>query len=97
MVEYTITENNLHIVDSAYIGKDDFWKELAEIWIEHTTNPVFERTIYSLLREWATHNFLYNLHIFRSHTKDVDLNAKQKWYEVIGYGIVGRIAWIFIK
>lgn len=33
-----------------------------------------------MLREWRAHNFLYVLHLFRSHTKDVDLNTGNSWY-----------------
>lgn len=33
-----------------------------------------------MLREWRAHNFMYSLHLFRSHTKDVDLNTGKSWY-----------------
>ena len=30
--------------------------------------------MYSLINEWRSHNLLYDLHIYRDRTKDVDLN-----------------------
>lgn len=40
-----------------------------------------------MLREWRAHNFLYALHLFRSHTKDVDLNTGKPWYITTLYAI----------
>lgn len=39
---------------------------------------VLERSNFSLLLEWASHNLLYDLHIARERTKDVDLEYPQK-------------------
>ena len=41
---------------------------------------VCQRDIESMLREWRSHNFFYRFHVFRSRTKDVDLELKQAWY-----------------
>ena len=35
------------------------------------------RTINDMTSEWAAHNLLYNLHLFRSHTETVDIEANQ--------------------
>lgn len=35
------------------------------------------RTKFSLLNEWRTHNLLYDLNLFRNHTKDVNFEYNQ--------------------
>jgi hypothetical protein len=41
---------------------------------------VNRRDLESQVREWRSHNFFYKLHIFRSRTKDVDLELQQLWW-----------------
>jgi hypothetical protein len=41
---------------------------------------VNQRDIESQVREWRAHNFFYRIHVFRSRTKDVDLELEQVWY-----------------
>ena len=41
---------------------------------------VNRRGLESMVREWRSHNFFYKLHVFRSRTKDVDLELKQSWW-----------------
>ena len=96
-MKYTITKNNLHIVDSYKVSKTKFEGELAKIKGLHPNSDVWKRSTKSLCKEWATHNLCYAMHLFRSHTKDVDLNYPQKWYEKLGYGIVGAVALLFIS
>ena len=100
-MSYTISKDNIKIKDSWEVPKKKFPRILAQIQlkieVEHLECEVFNRSYFSLEMEWATHNFLYMLHIARSHTKDVDLNYPQKWYEAIFYFVFGIIGWIFIK
>ena len=49
---------------------------------------VCQRDIESQVREWRSHNFFYRIHIFRSRTKDVDLELKQAWYRELFCRIV---------
>ena len=82
---------NLHIVDSYKISK---WNMLK---ILKNRDCVLERSNFSLLLEWASHNLLYDLHIARERTKDVDLEYPQKWYYKVAYFIIGLLALIVIK
>lgn len=50
---------------------------------------VFNRSYFSLMCEWKAHNRLYKLGMWKSHTKDVDLEYPQKWYYKIIYFILG--------
>ena len=43
------------------------------------------RSTKSYLREWKSHNLFYDLHLFRTHTKDVDLNSDEKRYRRLIY------------
>ena len=95
--KYTISKNNLHIPDSYKIGKRKFYSTLAQIKGIHQESEVWKRSLKSLSREWACHNALYALHLFRSHTKDVDLNYPLKWYVKISYNVAGLIFWPWIK
>ena len=45
------------------------------------------RTIFNLVNEWRTHNLLYTLGLFRTHTKDVNFEYKQKFILKLLYGI----------
>lgn len=59
-------------------------------------HDVWKRTDASLMREWAVHNLLYNLHLFRSHTADVDLDYPQPFIVRAAYGVLGRLALLLI-
>lgn len=48
-------------------------------------------SINEMVREWRAHNLLYNLHLFRSHTKDSDLNTGNPWYLKVLYAIVSAL------
>lgn len=93
--EYTYTDGNIHIDDSCKIGKRYMESALSAIEVAHPKLDVWKRSMKSLKREWATHNLLYALGLWRSRTKDVDLNYPNK-YEWL-YNIVGAIALVFIK
>ena len=95
--KYTVSDNNIHIEDSYTVSKKEFVPFFDELRPQYPGNQVLARSNYSLTMEWSTHNFLYNLHILRSHTKDVDLNAPQKWYVTALYCTFGPICWLFIK
>lgn len=85
------------ITDSYKYSKYEFDKLLDDLKLLYPDSPVWNRTYTSLKAEWATHNLLYNLHLFRVSTKDVTLDYPQKFYMRILYYFFGAIAWIFIK
>lgn len=89
---------NIHITASSLMHRSEFLlalygKEPTEEWTEVVNN----RSERSLLREWAAHKLLYCLHLWRSHTKSVDLNYPQAWWEKVAYFILGSIGLIFYK
>lgn len=78
----TLTQENTHILDSAFIkSRTDIRNFL--IAIREQCEPgmaVVARDLESQVREWRVHNLFYNLHVFRSRTKDVDLELRQSWW-----------------
>lgn len=92
-----VTYNNIHIENSHLIPKRKFERTLAKIQAENPDCLVFNRGYFSLKMEWATHNALYGLGLWRSRTKDVDLNYPQPFYLSALYIIFGMVSWIFLK
>jgi hypothetical protein len=93
----TVTPNNIHIDDSYKVSKKNFDAVLDDIEKEHPECLVFQhRKRISMKFEWATHNALYLLGLWKSHTKDVDINWPIKWYVCFLYNVVGALVWLFI-
>ena len=93
-----VTENNIHITDSAFLSERDADCLLYRIAAVYPSCPVvINRSHGSMMREWASHTLLYKLHILRSHTKDVDLNYPQRWWVSLAYNVFGAIALIFLN
>lgn len=93
-----VTTNNIHIEDSYKYPKSEFEPTLNVVEYAHPECEVFRhRSKGSMCREWATHNALYALHLFRSHTKDVDINWPINWFVEAAYNVVGFLVWPFIK
>ena len=91
MIEPSYNKNNTHVKNSyMLITKKAIKKEVK--WIIEARKlreyPV-TRSANSYVREWRGHNRLYNKGLFRSHTKEVDLE------EYIG--VLGKIKGIFLE
>ena len=96
MFRYKIEKNNVHIEDS-YLCEKYQISYMIHVLRSRENSDVWQRNDFSLKTEWYCHNFLYRVGIFRSRTKDVDLNCPQKWWEKIVYPVFGIIAYIFIR
>ena len=81
----TLSRENTHIFDSYLIrGKAEMRAFLEEI--RKKCDPdmaVAVRSMKSLICEWRSHNLFYYLHVFRSRTKDVDLERQQSWWREV--------------
>ena len=95
--DYTVSENNIHLESSFKVRKEEFERELKALREQNPESQVWNRSIDSLKREWAAHNAFHALGVFRSRTAHMDLNWPQPWFIRLGYAIIGRIAWPFIK
>ena len=92
---FSITSNNLHIINSYDYRKDEMSDALFRICCRHADSKVWKRTLSSLKDEWCVHNALYRLHILRSRTADVDLNypCRAEWL----YNLLAPLARLIIK
>lgn len=73
---------NTRILDSFSVKTKDEMRSFLE-QVRKTASPdmaVNKRDMESMIKEWRSHNIFYFLHIFRSRTKDVDLELKQAWW-----------------
>lgn len=59
------------------------------ITFQEQTNFQSKRSLESWIKEWKTHNRLYRLGLFRSHTRDCDLEENEKLHRLIAYQILG--------
>ncbi|MBR4390937.1 MAG: hypothetical protein IKT08_02385 [Bacteroidales bacterium] len=78
----TLSYDNTHIYDSYQIRSKEDMRTFLNNIREHCDPDlaVAVRSMKSLVCEWRSHNFFYYLHVFRSRTKDVDLERKQTWW-----------------
>ena len=93
-MKYEITTNNLHIEDSYQVSKKDMLSTLTYIKAFHPDSRVWERTMRSLRAEWIVHNALYRLHLYRTRTKDVDLDQpcdRPEWVYILLSVLLGLI------
>ena len=83
------TKNCTKVYDSYLI--DNVNNVAGEILITRIEKGLLvTRTMKSYAREIKAHNRLYKLGLFRSHTKDTDLEENiKKWKEII-FEIIGR-------
>lgn len=97
-MQYHVTTNNIHIYDSYIYSKHGFQSRLKLIQEKYPDCLVFKhRSLWSLKMEWAVHNFLFKLNLWRDQVCCVDLDwPLQKWYRGILYVLLGPIVWPFI-
>ena len=76
------TPTNPHIYDSYLIRSKAAIRAYLQALREQASPEmaVNQRDLESQVREWRSHNFFYLIHVFRSRTKDVDLELQQSWY-----------------
>ena len=94
-LQITITPNNINIKDSCTI-KDPFemrviLKEIKEFLKENNITmdtPLNHRSLWSMIREWVSHNNAYVIGYKRERVGSVDLNFPQKWYVKVLYFIL---------
>ena len=79
--------DNVRIVDSYKVKEKDMRHILCMFL--YKTGYRSKRSVESWLKEWKAHNRLYKPGLYRSHTKDCDLEENEKWYRLLVYQIIG--------
>lgn len=96
MIRYEIHMNTLSIPESYKIHKkSDMNDALNEIRHDNEAAHynILKRTNKNMIREWRSHNLLYDLNIARRRTAQVDFEYPQKWYYKLAYGILSLFYW----
>lgn len=89
-----LSTTNTRIQDSYRISSKSDMKAILEELRERscsTDMAINLLSINEMVREWRAHNLLYDLHLFRSHTKDVDLNIGNPWCLKVLYAVVSLL------
>ena len=77
---------NYQVKDSFLYDGKAICEEVDKLLAEGKLSPT--RSKMSYVREWEAHNWLYRHGMFKSHTKDVDLNDDEKWYRLLAYNLI---------
>ena len=87
-VKIIYNSDNVQIVNSYKIRNLEYMEWILKEFIKRTGYES-KRSVKSWIKEWKTHNRLYRLGLFRKHTKDCDLEEKEKLHRLIAYQILG--------
>lgn len=93
-LEYSISDTVLTIHESWQINSLRGMLQLLQtIRQEQADNDyhILLRTDRNIVEEWIVHNFFYDLHVLRLHTRTVDLEYPQRWYFRVAYHLVACI------
>ena len=91
MIEPSYSKNNTHVKNSYMLTTKKAIREEVD-WIilcRIARKFPVTRSVNSYVREWRGHNRLYNKGLFRSHTKEVDLEEY--------VGVIGKIKCLFLS
>ena len=93
--EVFVSDNIIRIENGYLVRCRDFEFVLNCIRAKEPNEVTANRSNYSLSCEWAVHNALYKLGLFRSQTKDVDMEypCRRGWL----YIILGSIIYPFVR
>lgn len=87
-VKIKYSKNVVTIVDS-YKITNKYTMHIILNLFKLRTRYTSNRTIKSWVKEWKSHNRLYKLGLFKSHTKDCDLEEHEKLHRLLIYEILG--------
>ena len=91
------TDPNMQIIESYKISNKKQQSEIIDIMIDYNTNnpsnPGWNRTKESLLKEWEIHNTVYALGFYRSHTADCDFNNADEGQGYIDFFVKRVLKW----
>lgn len=88
-IEYSLSQDNCHIINSYLITSIDIMKKFIEQLLCEA--PFNARPVMSYVDEWCAHNFLYDYKIAVDSTKDVDLDLHENIFRKFAYFILGLI------
>lgn len=95
LIQIQYNSHNIHIIDSYKIKRKRDMKHILSIVRHASLNRgiFYLRKENSWIREWKAHNILYKLGLFKSHTKDTDLDEKENKKRRFCYFILSLFSW----
>lgn len=91
-IDVLISKTNIKIINSFEIKtKKEMKKILKKILISDNYFETRDRTIKQYIKEWRTHNILYNIPLkyFKNHCKDCDLTVNENKFRLLVYWFLG--------
>lgn len=79
---------NVRIIEACKV-RDSMEMLATLIEFKRMTGFESKRSLQSWMKEWKAHNRLYKLGLFKSHTKDCDLEENEKKHRLMVYEILG--------
>lgn len=86
-----VSHKNIKIINSYQITNKEKMREILLKALEKATEEGYktDRTLKALVKEWVSHNRLYQLHLFRGHTRDADFEANESRFRRFVYFFLG--------
>lgn len=88
-IDIEFDAGNIRIIDSYKVTNKAIMELILQMFLIKTGYKS-KRSIKNWIKEWKTHNRLYRLGLFKSHTKDCDLEENEKVHRLIVYEILGN-------
>ena len=93
VIKYTLSTNNIHIVDSYKIKKKTDMNAIIKLIRAEATKRGFKykRSNSSWVTEWRAHNYMYERGIEKARTGSVDLNEDESKLRLVGYSTMSLL------
>lgn len=92
-ISYSLTNGNVHIVDSYKICKKADMNAIVKLIRTEAVKLGFEykRSNSSWVTEWRAHDFMYDNGICRARTTSVDLNEGESVFRLVCYSLMSAL------
>jgi hypothetical protein len=92
-ISFSLTKNNVHIVDSYKICKKADMEAIVKLIRAEASRWGFKykRSNSSWVTEWRAHNYMYDRRIERARTASVDLNENESKLKLLSYNALAAL------
>ena len=92
-ISYSLTKNNVHIVDSYKITKRADMNAIVKLIRAEALKLGFKykRSNSSWVTEWRAHNYMYDKRMDRARTGSVDLNENEGRLKLLSYNAMSAL------
>lgn len=92
-IEYTLSRNNVHIVDSYKVTRRADMQRIINLIRKEAKKKGYnyKRFASSWLVEWRAHNYMYQKGIEKARTGSVDLNEDESKWKLATYAVMSAL------